>query len=537
MDDIGDGASSFVRGSFALFMGNFASLIVMAAGSILVARMLSPSDYGLYGVSLVLPELFLLFSGWGIDAALTRFLARYKVEGKLGMIRVLERAALLFKFGVGGVLSLALFLSADFLAVVLLKRPGAGELVRLASLLVVFQSLYSTVASGLAGLERMNLRAAVSVLQAVVKGASSPLLVYLGFGVSGPLIGHLAGYVAASLLGIFLMISTVQVDRGVDEESLAIGDVLGMMLGFGVPLFLGGLVAGFAGRFQGFLLSWFVSDVDFGNYHVALNFTMLVGLVTGSLAVTLFPAFSRLSHALEPDEAREIFRGSVRYSTMFVVPMICLLVAVSEPMIFILYSSRYPQAPLLMSLLLVPTLLVGFGSLSIGSFFNSQGDTGVSLRVGLVSSAVSIIVSPALVWVWGVFGLAVSIIVSSVFGSVFGLYMFNKRYDFYPDLGHTMRTLLSSLVSAGLSFGVIRLLSGGGSFVSLLFGSGVFAVAYLFLAPVTGAVEERDIVNLDSMLRSLAVVYPFAHTLLGFERKIIRLIAGFKKDTRRFSSH
>lgn len=107
-----------------------------------------------------------------------------------------------------------------------------------------------------------------------------------------------------------------------------------------------------------------MSDVDFGNYHVALNFTSLVGLVTGSLVVTLFPAFSRLNFSTEPEKAREAFRGSVRYSSMFVIPMIMLLVAVSEPMIVVLYSTRYPQAPLLMSLLLVPTLLVGVGGLS-----------------------------------------------------------------------------------------------------------------------------------------------------------------------------
>ena len=183
-----------------------------------------------------------------------------------------------------------------------------------------------------------------------------------------------------------------------------------------------------------------------------------------------------------------------------------------------------------MSLLLVPTLLVGVGSLSIGSFFNSQGDTGVSLRVGLVGSVVSILVSPVLIWMWGVFGLAVSIIVSSVFRSLFGLYVFNRRYDFYPDLRHTMRTLLSSAVSASLSFGVVRLLSGATPFLSLLLGSGVFLLVYLFLAPVTGAVEERDIGNLDSMLRSLVVVYPFARVLLEFERKIIRVIAGFRED-------
>ena len=101
MDGLGEAAAGYVRGSFVLLVGNFVSMFVMAAGSILVARMLSPSEYGLYSVSLVLPGLFLLFSDWGVNSALTRFLARYRSEGEQGKIWGLERAALLFKFGVG----------------------------------------------------------------------------------------------------------------------------------------------------------------------------------------------------------------------------------------------------------------------------------------------------------------------------------------------------------------------------------------------------------------------------------------------------
>lgn len=241
MESGGDVASSIVRGGFVLLVGNVVSLLMMAGGSILVARMLSPSDYGLYGISLVLPSLFLLFSDWGVNAALTRFLARYRAEGEFGMIHIVKRVSFLFKFGVGSVLSLALFLSADSLALVVLRRPEAGGLVRLASLLVLFQSLYLTVISSLAGLEKMDLRAAVSVIQAVVKGVSSPLLVYMGFGVSGSLLGHLAGYVVASLLGVFLLFSRSPGATRVEEESMPMKGVLSMMLGFGVPLFLGGL--------------------------------------------------------------------------------------------------------------------------------------------------------------------------------------------------------------------------------------------------------------------------------------------------------
>jgi stage V sporulation protein B len=530
MDGLGEAAAGYVRGSFVLLVGNFVSMFVMAAGSILVARMLSPSEYGLYSVSLVLPGLFLLFSDWGVNSALTRFLARYRSEGEQGKIWRLERAALLFKFGVGCVLSVALFLSADFLASILLKRPGVGGLVRLASLLVLFHSLHSTVISALSGLERMDLRAAVNVIMALVKGIASPLLVYMGYGIHGPIVGHVSSYLVASLLGVLFMVLATP-DRGsLDGAHAALGDGVGLMLGYGMPLFWGGLVAGFAGQLRGFLLSWFVSYGDIGNYHVAVNFTMLIGLVTGSIAVTLFPAFSKLSYFSEPEKARQAFRGSVRYSSMFVIPMICLLAAMSEPMVSILYTTKYPQAPFFLSMLLVPNLLVGAGSLSIGSFLNSQGDTGTSMRVGLVGSVVSILISPVFVWMWGIFGLASSIIVSSIACGAFGLYALREKYGLLPDLRHASKTLLSSAVSAGVSFGVVRVTVAGSPFISLFLGSCVFLLAFLFLASFMRVIEEGDIGNLDSMLKGMAVIYPFARLLLEFERRIIRLTLRRRAD-------
>jgi O-antigen/teichoic acid export membrane protein len=502
----------------------------MAAGSILVARMLSPSEYGLYTVSLVLPELFFLFSDWGVNSALIRFLAKYRSEGKQGNIWGLERTALLFKFCVGCVLSLTLFLSADVLSSVLLKRPGVGGFVRLASLLVLFRSLHSTVISALSGLERMNLRATVNVIRAVAKGVASPLLVYMGYGVSGPVVGQVSSYLVSSLFGILFMVSSTPDRRNMDEAPTSVGDGIGLMLGFGMPLFFGGLVAGFDRQLRGLLLSWFVSYGDIGNYHVAVNFTMTVSLVTNSIVVMLFPAFSKLSYFSEPVKTRQAFRGSVRYSSILVLPLMCFLVAVSEPMVRILYTTKYPLAPFFLSLLIVPRLLVGAGSLSIGNFLNSQGDTGTSMKVVLVGSVASILISPVFVWMWGGFGLATSIIVSSIARSVYSLYVLNKKYGLLPDLRHALRTLLSSAVSAVVSYGVVRFLSTGSPFLSLVLSSVVFLLAYLFLASFMRVVEESDIGNLDSMLKGVAILYPFARLLLEFERRILRLTLRMKTD-------
>lgn len=524
MGDLGEGAAAYVRGGFTLLVGNLVSYVILAVGSILVARMLTPAEYGLYAVCMVLPQFFLLFSDWGVNSALTRFLSRYRSEGRHSEIWGLNWVGLVFKLVVSGLLCLMLVFSADFLSVVVLKRPGIGDLIRIGSVFVIFNSLYATVVAILTGLERMDLVAVVHVSEALVKGIAAPALVYIGFGVLGSVIGYVSSYIVASILGVLLVVfsSSGSKKKKNGVVKLSFGG-LSLMLNYGKPLFVGGLIAGLAARLQGFLLSWFVSDVQYGNYHVATNFSSLVSLLTGSIAVTLFPAFSKLSVFTEFEKTREAFMSSVRYSSIIVIPVVSLFVAVSEPMVSFLYTTRYPDAPFFMSLLLVPMLLVGFGSISIGNFLNSQGDTTTSFRVGLVSSAVSIALSPILVWVWGVFGLLLSIIASSFMGNILGVYVLHRKYGFYANVRHATRLLICSSLSAGISYGVLQFIRSP-PILGLLVGSFVFLVLFSFLAPLFSALDERDVSNLGSMLGGIRVVSVFSKPLLDMERWIIRLL-------------
>lgn len=523
MGSLGEAAAASVRGSFMVFVGSSVAMVVSAGGMILVARMLSPSDYGLYSVSLVLPGLFGLFSDWGVNSALIRFTAKYRSEGRVEKVRGLEKAGFLFKLAVGGTLSLALFLSADVLAAVFLRRPEAGGLVRAASLLILFQSVYNAVISVLTGLERMDGRAVVTVSQAVVKGVCSPFLVYFGLGVYGAIVGHVLSYSVAAAIGLLLTISSPpKLER--QGKSADFRDSLELMLEFGLPLFFGGLIGGFVSQLRGLLLSWFVSYEAIGNYRVASRFASLVGIITSSIGVTLYPAFSKFSYRNEPEKTRKVFQSSVRYSAMVVLPLTAMLASLSRPAVYTLFTAKYPQAPLFFSLLLAPMLLVGTASLSIGSFLNSQGDTGTSMKVSFAGSAASIVLYPVFVWMFGVEGLITGIIISSLTGNLFGLYVLHRKYGVYPDLWHTGKTLLSSAVSAGLAYGAVKIFSASTPLLSLLLGSATFLSAYLLLAPVTGAIEGRDIENLDSMLRGLRIIYPFARPLLSLEEKILRLM-------------
>ena len=520
MSDLRKTAATSMKGGVLLFVGNTVALLVNAVGALLVALMLSPSEYGIYSVSLILPSMFILFSDWGINPALVQFIARSRSQGKTEYIRDYQKAGFIFKVMTGGILSLSLWILSDVLAYYLLGRPEIGELVRLASVSILFQPIYQTTISVLTGYERMDYRATVSVIHSLVKGISAPLLVYYGFGVSGAILGHVSSYAVAAGLGFLLSFKT-SIRYEQIEESIGTIICLKEMIGYGLPLFLGNIVGGLTNSFRGFLMSWFVSDEIIGNYSVASRFMSLIGLVTGSIGVTLFPAFSKFNYKAEPVKTREAFRASIKYASMIIIPLNVLLAVVSEPLIYTLYGLKYPLAPGFFLLLLMPMILVGTGSLSMRSFFNSQGDTRVSMKVGLIGSVVSILFSPIMVWVWGIPGLIISIFIASLASNLLGLFVLRENYSFYPDLAHMVRLLLCSALSAGSSIGVLWLLSLASPFFNLLISSAIFLLTFLIFAPIMRVIKKQDIVNLDAMLKELGVIYLIARVLFDVEEKII----------------
>ena len=68
-----------------------------------------------------------------------------------------------------------------------------GYVVRLASVLIVFQTVFGTLSSMFIGLERMEHSALVLNIMFIVKVVFSPLFIIFSFGVIGMLMGYISG--------------------------------------------------------------------------------------------------------------------------------------------------------------------------------------------------------------------------------------------------------------------------------------------------------------------------------------------------------
>jgi O-antigen/teichoic acid export membrane protein len=521
VSELDDVAGKSARGSFYLFVGVFLSELINAVGAVIVARLLTPQEYGVFGLSLVLPGIFLMFSNWGIAEALTRFLTRYQAEGRWGDIKRMTRTGLIFNGTLACMLSLIMYVLADPLASMVLVRPELGDLVMLSSAIVIIQTVFATSSSILLGLERMDLVAAMMVIQAAIKASASPLLIRYGYRVSGAVAGYMISTLVVALLSVIVIARHLWARRAPSQDETEESSLRGM-LSFGFPLFMSNFVGGVNLRYRGLLQAWFATDLAIGNLNIATKFRSLVGLFTSPIIWTLYPAFSKFRYGERKGELESMFRNSIRYATIIVLPAVCLIAIMSKPLVVTLFGTGYEQAPFFLVLALMEYLAVGLGSLSIMGFLNSQGETKTTFHLNSVSVTISVALCTVLTWMWSIPGLLAGVFLSSMAGYGYSLYKVSEKYGMRIDLLHTGRVALFSAPSALVTIAVMDRIGVSNTFVHMALGSGIFLLACMMLAPLMGAVDVRDVQTIRRIIRRETALYPLVAPFLDLEERILR---------------
>jgi O-antigen/teichoic acid export membrane protein len=528
MDELDKVTEKSARGGLHLFMGSFISEILNAIGIIIVARLLSPEEMGAYSLSFVIPGMFVLFTSWGLNEALIRNLALYQNQNRWDDMRRMVKVGFLFQGSLAIVLSLVLFLSADVLASVLLTRPELGTVVRVTSLLVVLQVINTMMSSVLIGIERMDHRAYVIVLQSVIKVVSASALVILGYGVIGAVVGHMLAVSVSTAISILLIYKNMMGKPDTYGEEVREDSSLKELLKFGFPLYLGAFLLNISLRYKGLLLAWFADNTAIGNLDIAVKFISLITLFTFPVQSVMYPTFSKFSFIDQADELKVLFKSSVRYATLLVIPVASLVTVLSEQFVVTLFGNKYQQAPLFLALSLLQFLAVGIGSLSSFTFLNSQGDTLTTLKLNGINVAFSMVLGTIMTWRLGIPGLLLGSFLSTISANTVNLYVINKRYSVRVDIGYSVRVAIFSGISALSAYSVLRLIDTTNTWINLIVGSLSFLLACIPSMTFIGAVEEADIRNIDRVMSGQPMLYPFVAPLFYIVERMIGFKNGLK---------
>jgi stage V sporulation protein B len=510
-------------GSFQLLIGVATSTIVMAAGSIILGRLLTTDEYGLYGIALIPSTLIILFRDMGINSAMIRYIASFRVSHKDQEIYDFVVAGLVFEVASGITFSfLSLFL-ASFIAQAIFHRPESASYIAIISVSIISGSLLAASQAGFIGYERMELNSFTLVCQAIIRATVGPILVFLGYSVLGAVIGYSLSFIIAGAIGLatfyLLLVRPLRKKRA---KSFNITETLRTMLKYGVPLSTASILAGILGQIYAFMIIPLTSNSMYGNYAVAVNFGVLLTFLTTPIATVLFPAFSKLDPKNEHELIRTVFASSIKYTSILLVPATMLLMALSGPMIGTLYGEKYVYSPFFLTISVVGALLALLGSLSSGGLLSGLGETGMLMKQNIITIIVGIPIGLLLIPTLGITGLIISGTLSGVPSTFWVLHWIWKHYEARADLQSSAKILAASAIAAFTAYLPTTFLNTA-NWIKLIVGLTVFLTAYILGAPTIGAVSLTDTSNLKTMFSGMGVVSKIINIPLDAAERAARL--------------
>jgi O-antigen/teichoic acid export membrane protein len=522
-NDLTDIAGQSARGSFILFLGDAASTIVLALGSILIARFLGPEGYGVYSLTLAVPAIFISIISLGIDSAAVRFLAKFRSEYEAARSISFMKTSIVFRFIIAIAAWSICFLSSDILASYLLNRPEVSFYIKLSSSLILFQALFNLLYSMSVGLDSYNIGSATKICMSLVKSFLAPLLVFIGLGVAGAVLGHVLGFAVAAIagalaiyLGPYKNLRRLLRDCGEYENGFI--ENLKLMISYGIPLYLSFLILLLVDQYRLILLAHIASDFEIGNFQAAGNFATLLVVLSTPIATALFPAFSKLDPTGE--EVKKAFHYSVKYTGILIAPAALFTICMSRILVEIVYGHEYSMAPIFLSLYTIVYLYSVFGSIVLDNFFSGVGETRINFKTTIVYVSSFIPLSVILTYFYSVVGLIASILVSSILKVSYGLFVAKRRLGISIDLNNSIRILIASGVAA-LSILPFSLNQSIPNYVSLLMGGILYLVVYMTMLPIVKALQRTDITILRNLFQNQGVLKPVAEILVKYESSLI----------------
>lgn len=346
------------------FATKFVSLFV----SILLARLLSPDDFGL----IALTSIFLSIASIVADSGLGTSLVQKKDIDHLD-----TNTVFFFGLGISIILYFILFFSAPLISK-LYDKTQLISILRLLGINLLFSSISSVQGSLVSRELDFKKFFYLSLITTVVSGGVGVIMALSGCGV-WTLIGQ---SLTASVVGV-VVLNTMIKWRPRFEFSF---DRLKKLYSFGLNYMGTNLLGTFFNEIRAFLIGLKYQPSDLAYYNRGDSLPGFVNnTITGTISGVLFPAMSRLQD--DKGAVKASIRRSMMSSSFLMSPLLFLLMGASENIILLLYTDRWAMAIPFMQVIAVGYLLTIMGNANLQAL-NAIGRSDITLKLEFVKKPI-----------------------------------------------------------------------------------------------------------------------------------------------------
>ncbi|MBT6774409.1 oligosaccharide flippase family protein [Candidatus Woesearchaeota archaeon] len=457
---------------------------------ILLAKLLNPNSYGIYGILLSIYTMGGAFLSAGFVKTSSKFISEKK-----GDLMLLIKSSFRLQLLVSSLFFLLMVASSKLISR-LLKDGDLTFYVILTFLLVVFFTIFSLYWNGyLNGLRMFKEQAFMGAVHSILKATLVIFFVFFGFEIFGVLLGYFLAIIISLFFCIILFNRKYNLIKNnpsppITNHSKVItsrNNALKDFLKFSIPITLSALVFTVIKNVNVLLIKSFLTKNIFAGYYTAAttlsNFPIFI---FGSLSFTLMPSISKALSNNNKLLAKRYITQSLRYLVMALFPLSALIISSASRFLNIFYPLEYSPAGPILGILMIHTTFWAIFTI-FTAVLMGYGKPRIETFIGLITLFILFPLSFFLIPLFGMVGAAISSVASSfVCMSLAGFYI-HKKFGNFVSWRSTLKISFSSLIILLLGFfwkgtGIILLLE----FVLLL-------VIYFCLLLILNEIKKKDL--------------------------------------------
>ena len=425
------------KGTLIYTIGNIVGSLAVLLLLIILARLLNPSDFGLYAIAIA---FYNILAGHFVFGTVIRKEIPQAKENR----RIAE--LIINGYSVSLIIALAVsaiaMLASNFIAVSIYHNPAMTNSLVLASALVFLYALFNLTLATLIAIEKVKEGTVIYLLYAFIQLFASVALVLYGYGVFGAIVGLGIGLIIPSIIGICIIARHIEGRLVRPDKKTA-----RHMVDFSVPVLASNVATYVPPNLAILLLGVYATSLTVGNYNAAFRFGSFVSVILVSISFVLLPAFAKaFSDKDLSSKIGKIYNSSIYYTLLLLLPVVIYVVSVSQPLMYLLFSSKYLLAPFYFAVIALGST-VGIISTYAGNLIVGYGDTKRFMYYQLLAVAIQVILLFALVPFFGANGALLALfVISQVLMDILFVYALSKQFTFKQHFAQILRLAIPAVI-------------------------------------------------------------------------------------------
>lgn len=386
-----------------------------------MARTLGPQNLGVYSYAMWIVGTLGILANVGLPAALTKYIAEFMGGGDRAMaVRIgkrLLRTQFIVACTVAGLTACLWFFKTPYRSIVVL-----------AAVMILLQALQQGLLAALAGVQRFDRIAWISLYAALAQVAAVSLAAFLHAGVMGMLWATLAGLALGTALSYravehLLLSLPVTSPDPVPQVQDPFARIRKFSITISYILLLDTIVWQ---RSEVLFLKWYSTLPQIAFYTLAFSIATKFNEVSGTFSSTLLPLYSESFGRNGLRDLGQVFVKALKYLQMLMVFPCLLAAAICGSLVELLYGSSYAPVVLPLQLLLISLAITSMGVVGSPLLVGAEKQSFIA-KYGTFVAFLNVALDFALIPKYGALGAAIANCTAQIVG-VLGGTIYVTRY-------------------------------------------------------------------------------------------------------------